>query len=131
MLSREEKRHALGPIRDEGGSDAWATTIGHWFGVTETLYHAGECLPAQWEFRHGMTNHDPISEWHGWNTPCPHTDGRNWGTDEEPEYECQCTEERYYVPFLDAGERGIEMLRYAGNVLDRYASWLKRAGKDY
>lgn len=122
MLTVEQKRHAMTPARiDYGDSDEWGTTMGHWFAIAETLHHAGATLPRRWQFRHGMSTlcnpfdqyaeHDPRGEC---AEDCEH---------EYPDVE--------YSPFLDAGELGIEMLTYAGNVLDRYSGWLKRAGKDY
>lgn len=138
-LTREMRRRALEPFREEWqfttGNDEWGVTLGHWFGVAGTLYAAGEDTPERWQYRPpSISVRCPIEDWHPYGQKCPwHPEDckdlccvNEWG-----ERACECTEERYYVPFLDAGETGIEMLRYAGNVLDRYASWLKRAGKDY
>ena len=135
MLTREMRRQALAPFRDEWSmrgcdGDAWGATLGHWFGVADVLYHADADLPGKWQFHHGAADHDPIGDFHAWDQPCSLRECNAYCRDGEHDC-CQCQEERHYVPFLDAGETGIEMLTYAGNVLDRYAGWLKRAGKDY
>ena len=134
-LTREMKRMALRPAREADRYDKWGFALGQWFAIAEVAYHADADLPPEWQFRHGMAEHDPIGNWHPDHTPCPLADEsdryKNWGTEEWPEYECHCTEEREYVPFLDAGEAGIEMLIYAGRVIDRYCRRVKAAGLDY
>ena len=136
-LTRAMKREALRPFREEWqytSGDEWGVAMGHWFGVAEVLYHAGEDLPREWQFRDSPCDHDPIAEYHAEGKPCPvherfgpcqHETCAQYGP------ECECSEERGYVPFLDAGETGIAMLLYAGRVLDRLCGQLKRAGKDY
>lgn len=103
-LTREQKRMALDLVRLEAGDDdVWGLAMSHMFAVSEVLYHAGADLP--WSFRDGARCPGPI-------------ESQQW-----PDAE--------YVPFLDAGELGIEMLTYAGRVLDRYSRWIERAGKSY
>lgn len=138
-LTREMRREALLPYREEWrgegfNGDHWGSSFLHQIAIANVMDAANELTPPAWEYRPaliGTADYDVIADWHAYGEPCPLTSDENFGTEAEPEYDCQCSEERYYVPFLDAGETGIEMLRYAGNVLDRYASWLKRAGKDY
>ena len=138
-LTPEMRRMAMRPAKDEyrwnnDGTDAWGFALGEWFAIAEVAYHGGADLPPEWQFRHGANNHDPIATWHPHNTPCPNAyePNKNWGTEDQPVYECECDHrELEYVPFLDAGEAGIEMLIYAGRVIDRYCRWLKRKGLDY
>jgi len=138
-LTREMKRQALIPARyADDWDDPWATALDHWYGIAEVLYHAGAPLPWEWRFSHGtpMFDHDPIGNYHGDGLPCPvHPKDCAWCpgvlTDGSTFYECDCQEEREYVPFLDAGPLGVAMLTYAGNVLNRYLGFVKRAGRDY
>lgn len=136
-LTREMRRKALAPFRGEWqytSRDEWGVTLGHWFGVAEVLHTANVEIPERWGYRPPLIEtegRNVIANWHADDQPCVLASGRNYGTDDAPIYDCGCGEEHYYVPFLDAGEAGIEMLRYAGNVIDRYAGWLTRAGKDY
>ena len=138
-LTRAMKREALRPFREEWqytSGDEWGVAMGHWFGVAEVLYHAGEDLPREWQFRDSPCDHDPIRDWHADDAPCPnHREECEFCpetlSDGSLAYECDCQEERQYVPFLDAGESGIAMLLYAGRVLDRLCGHLRRAGKDY
>lgn len=115
---------ALSVARQDDWDDPWGTGMSHMFAVAEVLYHASADLPGKWQFRHGMADHDPIGNWHPYGQSCP------LARLKFPD-ECQCGEEREYVPFLDAGETGIEMLTYAGRALDRYLDVVRRAGKDY
>jgi hypothetical protein len=135
-LTREMKRQALIPVRMDDLQDPWGTGLAHWFGVAEVLYHAGVSLPGEWEFVHGMIDDDPIGDYHGGDSPCPnHPEECKYCpevlSDGFLAYECDCQEEREYVPFLDAGPLGVAMLTYAGNVLNRYLGFVKRAGRDY
>ena len=126
MLTREQKRKALEIARQDDWDDPWGTAMSHAFAISDTLYHAEADIPGQWGYRHGMFQHDPVADWHPYDQPCP----LNHSTDYPDECNCQYPD-REYVPFLDAGEFGIELLTYAGNVLDRYCGFVKRAGKDY
>lgn len=116
QLTREQKRHATAAMRLDDWSDPWGTSMSHAFGVAEVLYHADpSAVPARWKFQHGASAHcNPIEDWHGEDCDGSH----NW-----PESE--------YVPFLDAGELGIAMLVYVGDVAARMAHFAKRAGRDY
>ena len=137
-LTRAMKREALRPFREEwqyASGDERSAALGHWFGVADVLYHANEPVPHAWRYRHGGCHHNPIENYHADGEPCPrHGECEHCPSalsDGSPAYECDCQEEREYVPFLDAGETGIAMLLYAGRVLDRYCGWLQRAEGDY
>lgn len=94
--------------------------MSHHFAVAEVLYHAGAEIPAHWRYVHPMgrdADCNPIA----WGVN--HWDEEGGCVHSYPETE--------YVPFLDAGELGIAMLQYVGNVMGRYANRVKWAGKDY
>lgn len=112
MLTREQKRMALAEYRLES-DDAWGNTLNHHFAVAEVAYHAGADLPEWWNFRDSPVHTDPA-----YLQDLSSSENAEWPDSE-------------YVHFLDAGELGIEMLIYAGNVLGRYLNRLQRAGKDY
>lgn len=121
-LTREQRRMALNLVRMDCDDDVWGTCMTHLFGVAEVLYHAGAEIPARWGYSHRGYYCDPIAKYHPGSLPCE---------DAHPgESECDWPAAEY-VPFLDAGELGEQMLTYAGNVLDRWAGVIKRAGRDY
>ena len=126
-LTREQRRYALRPAREEyqyTSGDEWGFALTHWHGIADALYHADADIPTEWRYRHGACA-GALATYHMECDPCPMA---------SPNYpdDCQCTSpDREYVAYLDAGELGIEMLTYAGRVLDRYAARLERAGKDY
>ena len=121
-LAREMKRIALDTARMDDWDDPWGTAMTHFFGVAEVLYHARAEIPRRWQFRHPSGDScSPITAFlahseHGEEDPC---DCRGQWPDVE------------YVPFLDAGPLGVAMLTYAGDVLNRYLGFVKRAGRDY
>ena len=119
-LTREQRRHALAPVRENWDRhDVWGSTMGSFFDLAEFMDAASIDIP--WDFTI-RTGHDLEDLTHAWQA-----------------VECDCDDcasgETYgpsqFVPFLDAGELGIEMLVYAGNVLDRMRTLVERAGKDY
>ena len=118
-LTREMKRKSLNLFRMDDSSDPWGTGMGHMFAIADLVYHAEGCTPYEWEFRHGQFTHDPIAEY------AEHAA-------EEDHIDCNCEwPDVEYVPFLDAGPLGVAMLTYAGDVLNRYLGFVKRAGRDY
>lgn len=92
---------------DGDPGDRWGVTMGHRFAIAEALYHHGETIPDEWDFRHGALLPDELD--------CIR--------DEYPDAE--------YYGELQAGDMSADQLRYAGNVLARYAACLRRAGLDY
>lgn len=89
------------------GDEPWGDTMSMWFGIAETLYRNYEDIPAHWQFR-----------------PSPMiVQGEPSDDDSWPESEI---ESLYQSGAVDGDE-----LRHAGNVLTRYANWLKLAGLDY
>ena len=118
-LTREMKRKSLNLFRMDDWGDPWGTGMGHMFAIADIVYHAEESTPPGWYFRHGQSNCDPIANY------AIHAA-------EEDHTECECIwPDTEYVPFLDAGPLGVAMLTYAGNVLNRYLGFVKRAGRDY
>ena len=119
-LTREQKRMALADFRsDDIGpkGDPWGTGMSHMFAIADTLSYA-DSVPHTWEYRQGISG--------------DHVQGViDCGQETEHE-DCQCDYQQIgYVPYLDAGELGLSMLTYAGNVINRYLDWVKRAGRDY
>lgn len=117
-LTREMKRKSLNLFRVESYDDPWGDGMEHMFAIADIVYHAEGCTPHGWHFRHGASNHDPIADY------ASHV--------EEGHIDCQCEwPDAEYIPFLDAGPLGVAMLTYAGDVLNRYLGFVKRAGRDY
>jgi len=83
--------------------DAWGSTLEWWFAVAENLYHAGETVPAGWEFRDGAGH----------------------------ELDLDSYADATIKGYLDLGTVTADDLLMFGTVLTRYASLLKMAGKDY
>lgn len=124
-LTREQRRHALAPVREQWDGDAWGSTLNPFFDLAHFMDAAGIDIPSEWEFRMGA-GYDLGDIVHAFQ--CDDVDGTC------PVHACASGEldrMRDWLPFLDAGELGIEMLTYAGNVLSRMAALVKRAGKDY
>jgi hypothetical protein len=118
-LTREQKRMALAGFRmDDIGpnGDPWGTGMSHMLAIADTLSHVDD-VPWHWGFSHGM--HDGCLE-------------RIIECGQETQHDdCQCDWTQVgYVNFID-GEIGIRMLAYAGNVINRYLDWVRRAGRDY
>ena len=120
-LTIEQRKRSLELFRMDSSDDPWGDGMRHFFAAADVLHHAGAPIPPRWQYQHGPLEFcNPIPSWHGGQTEHPNG---------EP---CNCSwPESEPVPFLDAGDLGIEMLTYAGNVLDRYLAFVKRAGKDY
>lgn len=77
------------------------------FGIADTLWHATgsyRYIPDEWEYRHGM-GCDGVTN------------------DDYPDI--------YIRQMYTRGTIDLNSLVYAGNVLNRYADWLRAAGKDY
>ena len=102
-LTLAQRTEALALARQDDWYDGWGTLMSHWFGIAEALYHAGEDIPAVWQFRHSPIQ-DCVSDW--------------------PDSE-------YRWMLSETGQVTADQLRYAGNVLDRLARLYVRAGKDY
>jgi hypothetical protein len=90
--------------------DVWGETLSFHFAVAATLFHYNpDLIPASWEYRHS-----PMCDWPG---------------------ECGDTEGDYLGEMLSDGWDNAEWngddLRLFGDVLSRYASVLRLAGKDY
>ncbi len=88
--------------------DAWGSVMGFLFPIAELLYVEGEDVPSAWQFRaapsltKGMVQDDPSDSF------------------------------RYYLcqDYL-SGHFTLEDLTTFGNVLHRYSTNLRSAGKDY
>jgi len=110
VLTVTEKKEAMSMVRMEyGDNDPWGTTMSHMFAIADVIYHDvlypdGENLPAAWQYMHS-----PV---------CGGVDTNSW-----PDAE--------YSDYLVRGEMTIDQLLYAGNVLNRYASVLTKAGLAY
>lgn len=136
-LTREQKRHAMSIVRMDDWDEPWGTAKAHMFAVCDTLYHADadDLIPYVWHYRHGPGCEGAIPAMNAYaefvrehpaeaeGTACVEHDRCYPPSVEWPDEE--------YVPFLDAGELGIDMLLYAGCVLFRYLDRLERAGKSY
>src|ERR1044072_682131 len=90
------------------GMDPWGWAIGHHFAIAETLYRAGEWIPATWEYRPGM--------------------GVEQG--EAPDESDDWSAALLYEMFDDDEIDGDD-LRHAGNVLARYCRLCVAQGLDY
>lgn len=102
-LTLAQRTEALSLARQDDWYDGWGTLMQHRFGIAEALYHAGDSLPAEWQFRHGAAS-GCLADW--------------------PDSE-------YRWMLSETGQVSADQLRYAGNVLDRLARLYVRAGKDY
>lgn len=82
--------------------DSWGTCMTHWFGIANALEASGLIVPEEWQYRPGALGPDVES----------------WPNSE-------------YYDDLQSGYHSPEDLIEAGNVLQRWASMLECAGKDY
>lgn len=105
-LNAAMRAHAMRTFRltSDFRLDPWGGTMGHLFAISEVLYHSGRYTPQAWGFRHGVLAHE------------------SWLEDGDAE--------RDYYAYLDAGELGVAMLLFAGNVLNRYAVLLEANGRN-
>jgi len=116
-LTREQKKMALRPFAtaDDVKYDLWGTGMAHLFAIADTLYEVAE-VPSEWGFKPGLGSGSTVQE----IIDCGEHD------------DCQCDwAQVQYVPFIDAGELGIEMLTYAGNVINYLVDRERAAGRDY
>lgn len=117
-LTRDMKRQALSLVRMDMDDDPWGTGMTHFFDIADTIHHVREAPPA-WQYRNPWLSR--VSE----IIECGNDTGHNPET-------CRCSwPQTEYIHFLEAGELGLDMLTYAGNVLNRYLGFVKRAGLDY
>lgn len=96
------KRNAL--VREykmTGDCDAWGSAMNAWFAVAHELYARHANIPAHWEFKPGCTT----------TAENARDDGNYW-----------------FEVFQDYGTD--DLIRF-GNILERYARLIRRAGKDY
>ncbi len=85
--------------------DKWGSTMGERFGIAAALWYAGEYVPAEWEYQHGL----------------------GIVTDEDEHEEPDAS----WLDALRSGTYSPAELVHAGNVLARYADNLRRLGHDY
>lgn len=116
-LTREHKRKALEIARLDDWGDPFGTAMLHSFAIADTIEHMGGDCPPHWQYHHGAICKGVLPDVLAFQAGDESADPL-WP-------DCE------YVPFMDAGEFGIELLTYAGNVLDRYLAFVKRAGRDY
>ena len=86
--------------------DAWGEAMSWWFAIAELLYHAGETLPDEWQFRDS-----PMHAADGW-MPEGYT-------------------EETLCELLDEGYCTLDDIKTFGEVINRWAGLLKAAGLDY
>lgn len=82
--------------------DQWGSCMAHWFGIAGALYGAGEMFPDEWQYSPGLSAGD-----------------------------CEEFPDSAYAEMLARGDVAPDDLRQAGDVLCRYSSMLRSAGKDY
>lgn len=123
-LTREQKKMALTPFAtaDDVKHDPFGVGMAHLFAIADTLSHV-DSVPGEWEYRQGMGG-DHVQ------------DVIDCGARKNPQgwahFDCDCEYAQIeYVSWLDAGELGIEMLTYAGNVINYVVDREQRAGRDY
>ena len=92
--------------------DQWGTVMGWHFAVCEVLSAMDEDIPAHWEFRRGANPASTLAELAEEDDAIPY-------------------EDHILAGMVLAYQTTAEDLRYAGEVLHRYAHTLKRAGVDY
>ena len=117
-LTREQKKMALAPFMDDDvRDDLWGTSMAHLCAIADTLLHV--CAdPSEWGYRSPSGSSVP--------------DVLECQQETNHEEDCDCDYAQIgYVAFLDAGDLGISMLRYAGNVISRVTRREERAGRSY
>lgn len=103
MLTREERREALDLVRMDDDGDSWGTCMLHWFGVANVLYAYTGGVPSDWEYRPGLMTMDALTEW--------------------PDSE--------YAALYTGRQLTVVQLMYIGDVMMRWSSMLRHAGRDY
>lgn len=112
LTRRPNRNPILALMRDDfgGEGDPWGTALGWAFGVAEVLHYTGHEVPAEMQYRPGLTM--PAYDGEGNVVFVDYPDAR-------------------IAELYRAGELTTDDLEEAARLLSRYCDWLRAAGLDY